>query len=212
MTSFHKWKHWQVFMATTGLIIILYIVLLFVGIAFAVSHPNPDPDELFAVFRFLPFVIFPPVILLQLWYYSIGSGLHSRLPQGVDMNVGLFRFFILVPITFFIALAILMHYIFGNIGESIAHNRPPDFIITPALPFIVLLFVLFELFTIFCMFYTFYFCAKTLKSIQLEKEATFSEYVGEFFMLWFHFIGVWIIQPRINKLIETSNSTSESGL
>lgn len=53
---------------------------------------------------------------------------------------------------------------------------------------------------IFCIFYCYQFSAKTLKSIELGRRATTEEYIGEFFMFWFNFIGVWIMQPRITNV------------
>ena len=50
-------------------------------------------------------------------------------------------------------------------------------------------------------FYAMIFAAKNLKSVELEREAKISEYLGDFFLVWFFPIGIWILQPRIHKLI-----------
>jgi hypothetical protein len=55
----------------------------------------------------------------------------------------------------------------------------------------------------FFIFYSLYFIAKELKSVELQKPVTFSDFAGEFFLLWFFPIGIWIIQPRINKIFES---------
>jgi hypothetical protein len=59
----------------------------------------------------------------------------------------------------------------------------------------------------FCIFYCFYFTAKVLKTVELQKPVTFNDYAGEFFLIWFFPIGIWFIQPRINRLF---NGTGES--
>lgn len=41
--------------------------------------------------------------------------------------------------------------------------------------------------------------AKTIKTVELQKKVTFSDFAGEFFLLWFSPIGIWILQPKINK-------------
>ncbi|WP_238388512.1 hypothetical protein, partial [Christiangramia aestuarii] len=67
---------------------------------------------------------------------------------------------------------------------------------------ILLLFIIpLHLFSMFCMFYLLYFVSKTIKTVELKRSVTFSDFVGEFFMIWFFPIGVWFIQPRINKII-----------
>ena len=50
------------------------------------------------------------------------------------------------------------------------------------------------------MFYCFYFAAKTYKSVILQREAVVSDYIGQFFMIWINIIGVWIMQPHINRV------------
>ena len=59
------------------------------------------------------------------------------------------------------------------------------------------------------MFYVFYaflhflaFPAKTLKSIELNREASLGEYIGDFFLIVFLPIGIWLLQPRIRQIIE----------
>jgi hypothetical protein len=52
------------------------------------------------------------------------------------------------------------------------------------------------------IFYAMIFAAKTLKSAELNKEAKISDYLGDFFLIWFYPIGIWILQPRIHKLIK----------
>jgi bacteriorhodopsin len=59
-----------------------------------------------------------------------------------------------------------------------------------------------HLFSMFYIFYTLYFAAKTVKTVELQREVTFSDFAGEFFLIWFYPVGVWIIQPKVNKMIE----------
>ena len=46
-----------------------------------------------------------------------------------------------------------------------------------------------------------YKAAKTIKTVELQKKVTFSDFAGEFFLLWFSPIGIWILQPKINKFV-----------
>ena len=59
-----------------------------------------------------------------------------------------------------------------------------------------------------------YFCSKTIKTVELQKEVFFGEFIGDFFGLWFYPIGIWFIQPKINKLakdkIETINDIGKT--
>lgn len=64
-----------------------------------------------------------------------------------------------------------------------------------------------HLFSMFCIFYSLYFVAKTFKTVELQRETTFSDFAGEFFMIWFYPIGIWIIQPKVNKMAESGNTS-----
>ena len=84
----------------------------------------------------------------------------------------------------------------------------PDFAIF--VPFLILM-MLGHFFTMFCLIYILYFTAKTFRSAELQREAHFSDYIGEFFLLWFHFIGVWVIQPRINAIVDGRRPAADYG-
>ena len=64
-------------------------------------------------------------------------------------------------------------------------------------------FVIFPLhmFAMFAIFYCLYFVAKTYKTVELQRTVTFSDYAGEFFLFWFFPIGIWVIQPKINAMV-----------
>jgi len=62
----------------------------------------------------------------------------------------------------------------------------------------------------FRIFYSMYFVAKTIKTAELQRKVGFGDFVGEFFLLWFYFIGVWIVQPKVNKLYGKENTTANT--
>lgn len=77
-------------------------------------------------------------------------------------------------------------------------------IVVDATPNFALLFLIIplHLFSIFCMLFALYFIAKALKSVEIMKQARFNDFIGEFFLFWFFPIGIWFLQPRINKLFD----------
>ena len=58
-----------------------------------------------------------------------------------------------------------------------------------------------HLFSMFCIIHTIYFVAKAYKIAETQRAVTFSDFVGEFFLAWFFIIGVWIMQPKINTMV-----------
>jgi hypothetical protein len=76
----------------------------------------------------------------------------------------------------------------------------PDF---SAFPFIFFIcYMLFSLVAMLAGFYQIYFLAKMVKMVELQREVRFEEYLLECVLFWFYFVGIWIIQPKINQFVE----------
>ena len=67
-----------------------------------------------------------------------------------------------------------------------------------------------RLFSMFCFLYTIYFVAKTFKTAELQKEVDFGDFAGEFFMIFFYFIRIWVFQPEINKMVESESTIADN--
>lgn len=173
-----KIKHWQLF----GLLILVPVFFQLIGIE---SLLNGDPRETFKMF---PILVILFCTIMYSWIYSIGIFMNKRLPQTVSLNLTTFRVFTFFIVTYVIMAVILMTLIFS------------DTII--AIPNMTMVFLMLHLFVMFCIFYCMWFTAKSLKSVELQRPVTFSDFAGDFLLILFFPIGVWIIQPRINKLFE----------
>lgn len=57
-----------------------------------------------------------------------------------------------------------------------------------------------------------YFVAKTITSVEMKKESHFSDYIGDFFLIWFFPVGIWFVQPRINKIILDNSESKQTEL
>jgi hypothetical protein len=53
---------------------------------------------------------------------------------------------------------------------------------------------------LFGVLYLVYFVSKNLVMAERGTPVSYDQYVGLFFLLWFFPIGIWIIQPKINRL------------
>jgi hypothetical protein len=181
MTNFLTLKHWQLF----GLLLGFPIVLQLIAFGFVIS--SNDPSTIF--------YLFPMVMILFSgtffgWLYALGTNLHKKLPSTVTMNLTRFKILLLIPFIYISFISILISGMF----ESLVAIAETDIII----------FVLIglHLFSMFCVFYCLYFNAKALKTVESQQLVTFSDFIGEFFVIWFFPIGIWILQPRINKLFD----------
>ncbi|MGZ3778262.1 MAG: hypothetical protein ACXVI9_12145 [Mucilaginibacter sp.] len=193
---FMRARHWQIFLATFGLAFVLEIILI--ANIFASLMEKPDVRVIFGYLKFLPLIIGLSTGTLFAWQWSVVMGLQKMLPAGVKLKLTQFKIFFFVPIIYFTLVFTFILTVFGHFINSVMlHNSPPDPSIFVFFPIIFPL----HLFSIFCLFYCIYFAAKTMKTVELQREVVFSDFIGEFFLFWFHFVGVWILQPRINKLI-----------
>lgn len=145
------------------------------------------------------FLLFPLVTLLCMavylgWIYTLGTQLVKKLPPGVRMNVGVFKILLAIPAVYITSIAVMI----GFLPEMPALASDED-----AMKTIQLILPL-HLFSMFCMFYSIYFNAKALRSAELKRKVSFSDFTGEFFLFWFFPVGIWLLQPRINKLFEAA--------
>ncbi len=113
------------------------------------------------------------------WLWASGTFLHSILRPELRMKTRFFRFSIIYPALYFFLF-------FATFFTS-----------KPIV--LALIFPLHALAT-FSMFYLLYFVSKNLVSAEAGKPVTFSDYAGPFFLLWFFPIGIWFVQPRLNRL------------
>ncbi|MFP9113621.1 hypothetical protein ACLI1A_06745 [Flavobacterium sp. RHBU_3] len=190
-------KHWQLFIIIFAIPMILqtgFSVYMFVNM-FAMTMKNPeDPqiiiDGISSMTRILPIILVIVTTLQFLWQYTLGTNLYKKIPEGVNLNLRLFKLSLIVPIVYLLVICFIMINISITLDESSIPN-----------PFLILI-IPFNFLTILCVVYCYYFSAKAFKSIELQRNVVFNDFIAEFFLIWFFFIGVWILQPRINKIFE----------
>jgi len=192
MHIFLRAKHWQLFLLSFGIPMLLQIVMM--GSIITGLSPNAGPDFIFSYFKFFPLIMLLFMGTMFGWFWSVATGLQSMVPAGIKMKGTLFKVFLLIPVIYITVLCITLPTLFLSPHFNNVHNPAP---ILLAFSVIVPL----HLFSMFCIFYCMYFAAKTIKTVELQREVTFSDFTGEFFLIWFFCIGIWILQPRINRLV-----------
>ena len=191
-----KAKHWQLFTLGFGIPMIIQFVVMarmFMNII-GQRHPTPSLSFMLDYFivNFVIILLFTSIILA--WNWSVVIGLQSKVPMGIGNKLKRFKAFFFIPIVYTLFLFV---FIYVSIMTFAGGGKP-----SPVFFLSFILIIPLHLFAIFCNFHTVYFVAKTFKTVELQREVSFSDFVGEFFLLWFYPIGVWILQPKINKMIE----------
>jgi hypothetical protein len=202
--KFLKAKHWQLFTLMIGIPILFQIIMMGTMISNINSETNPDPTEMFNMFKFFPVITTLCVGIFFGWFWSIAIGLQKQIPENIIMKTKKFKIFFFIPIVYIICISFYIGITFSGIMQN--GTEPSVGFIGGMVGVIVPLHLL----SMFGIFYSMYFVAKTFKTVELQKQVSFGDFAGEFFMLWFYFIGIWILQPKINKMAENKNTTANT--
>lgn len=177
---FLRAKHWQLFLPTFA-----YGVLGDVLVAW-LSTKAASPSAAVQVFAIAnALVTAPALICLLLWYWSVGSFLHSMAPANLRPSIAFFRVALLYPPIYISVFFIIVL----RVGSPL-----------------LALILPFHFFTAYCLLYNLYFLSKSLLLVEKRRFVEklrlipFSTYAGAFFLFWFFPIGIWFIQPKINRL------------
>lgn len=175
---FLRAKHWQIFSLFFG-------IFLFASAALMTSIVSTtQPNEVFGEADILygaTMVVF--TLCFVGWFWCLGSFLRAIADPALRLKIGFFRFAAIY--------ALLYMPVFFALFNGIAVHPTLLGIIFPL-----------HFFAMYCMFYLLYFVSKSLTLAEGGKPASFYDYSGPFFLLWFFPVGIWIVQPRINRLYE----------
>lgn len=188
MNFFLKGKHWHVFLALFGLPILGIIAFMLLMVLYAEGHVS-----LSAIAITITATISIALVLFVVWFYTLVEALHAKLPKGVKMNLLLFKVFLMAPVFFMLQFTVTIYKTLH--AMSIADTPDPAAVAIND-PLLIPLFLL----AMFCMFYCLLFAAKTFKSVELQREVDLPDYIAELFQLWYFPLGVWLLQPRINRI------------
>lgn len=204
-TLFLKAKHWQIFLP----VILIPLVSTFIfGLTIIISimdNPPKDFDDLYWIFYLMPFIIFISGFVHFGWLWSVITKLSGH-EYIRDMRFPLLRIklFFWIPIVYIL----LLPPVFGiTMLENLILNSAEDI---PAFISMLLFMMIMHFACIFFIMHTIFFVSKIIKSGELKREVTFSDFVGDFFLILFFPIGIWFIQPKINAILKNGRLQEES--
>ncbi|MBW1297915.1 hypothetical protein [Aquimarina litoralis] len=187
---FLKAKHWQLFIIMLGIPLVFQAYFMFNMFAEFERESHPHTEEFMSIFTIFPIMMILFTAVFFGWFWSIAIGLQKNIPQGVTMKIKKFKAFFFIPLIYINFQMVYMTGVFSGMGiNDVASSGWMVAIILPL-----------HLFSMFCIFYSMYFVAKTIKTAELQRNTRFEDFAAEFFLLWFYFIGIWIIQPKVNRL------------
>lgn len=219
---FLRSKHWMLFILIALPTILGYVFQGVYGAEFQewsadmqVNGPDMDfnPPNLYDYSIYLYGYILIMLIggLTQLgWQWTIGNDLHNQVPEGFNLKPKTFQVTIAIAGFFLLLSAFGLHQTFTWIADSLpgwVENGPPDGdggmeMMKTALTYMAGFFLI-GLVAFGCHIYNSIYVGKTLKSIEQGQPAKGGEFAGYAILSYLLIIGIWILQPKVNRLMET---------
>ncbi|MTB53207.1 hypothetical protein [Lewinella sp. W8] len=192
-------KHWQLFVLTYLPPFLLYAI--FAALIFGNIDNIDGASFAVGMTAFLPvffLVILVVTAILYGWYYMVGTRLQRKIPTEYRLDTKYFKVAFFYPLVYVFLFVIGMFALAGfgmSGGEAvISPDAEPEF------PMAFLMIIPLHLMAIASMLYCMYFIAKTIVTAERREPVRGSDFVGEFFLIWFWPIGIWFLQPRINAI------------
>lgn len=178
-------KAWQVF--------ILLVLPMFASQFYLVSNmPSPSSslrppsmEEFEALFRQTLLMTLLMVVLLLGWLLSIGFAANRRVEQNIRLNSNL-----AICCAIFAASYIALAQVIFPVPGSNSSGGVSVGVIVPL-----------HMLAMFAIFYVLGFAARNIIMAERQAKVSFFDYSGPFFLMWFFPIGLWFVQPRVNRLI-----------
>ncbi len=196
---FLRAKHWQIFLILM-VPVLIHMIIQFSLIPFGLDPETMDPIEIIPLFsRMMDIAIIFALLQIYVlfsWFWSVAITLNKKLSSEIVRKTWFFKLSIIILAIFYIGMLYQVSNIFSVLAETIKDDSLHPDIFTFIVPLFISLPIIF-----FCSIYVMGFVAKSIVMAENDEKVTLSEYIAEFFLIYFYPIGVWFLQPRINKLV-----------
>ncbi len=188
-----KLKHWHLFLIVVVIPFGIHVFNMISMFTNEILVDTTGPDLTFEYMKWMPLIMVLAYGGLFGWQWAVANKLNKHLPEGFKMNLTRFKIFFFFPLVYMVFFMAFFFLMFSG-GKDIFPEG--NFII-----FFVLIGI-FHLFSMFCLIHNIQFIAKSYKAVQLQRAVQVGDYIGEFLLIFFWFVGIWFIQPKINELVE----------
>ena len=184
MDWFLRARHWQIFL----LIFLVPVAIVLAGLIM-VSHQLSTGILFYAI----PVAIALSQVSYYGWMWAVGS----KLMPANGARVRLFRLFVFIPIV--LIVLILVFWLSGATMFSLG-----SYSVVSVLYGSLLVVLPLQMANVLTMLYCFMFVARVIKEAGSGRGAAFEDYFREFVLVALLPLGIWFLQPRVNKLYKAN--------
>ncbi len=211
-------KHWQLFVLIFGVPFIGTIIYMFVLFGRIISMAQQGVNDPFFVFdiygSFLPWMAIPMVftLFLYLWMQTI-TDKATEVVEEYNPKKWMYRIALYMPYIFTIFWVVLMGLVFGSMADEFRDLDQGQADMPPAsffqmfgamfmiIPIAIVVFIL--------QIYAILETGRAAKTLQERRKTTYGESVLEIILVWFNFVGVWILQPKFEESLSKDKYVDE---
>jgi hypothetical protein len=172
-----KLKHWQIFLLSWGPLTTVLVILFKV------------PDLILAYF---PFVLAAFLIGLAnsfAWVWIVVVELNKVL---TTINTRLFKIAFWIPFVYIWAfIAFMLFNLFVRKVKSLNQQQVE-----------VVILIAWAVLSVCCIIYGLVFIGRIIKAVELNRKPSIKEHVLESLLMLFPPLGLWVLQPKLNKIID----------
>lgn len=176
MSKILKLKSWHVF----GVMIILPVLFVLFGVVIS---------KLTGIMILSPLLSFFGVLIMMITYYGwiwvAGTVTHQQGGQDNPLKLNVFRILFLLALLFLVILTPILR----------TSLKAEDLFLADAV----------QLIAVVSFFYCIYFVSKSLRMIEEQRGLKSGYLFLDFFLIWILPIGIWVIQPRMNKVLSVED-------
>jgi len=175
ISYFVRAKAWQIM-----------VVLLILFASFQYLYGNFSVENNHITVISIKLIIISFLVVFIGWLFSIGIFLNNKIENIIKPKMHMFYLAIIIQVMNY---AFYMFYFFDRFIED-RNMQSIHFMMMQTSNFVAF----------FCMIYIMFFIAKNLVMAEENKIIKVSDYFKEFILLLFYAVGIWFIQPRINRI------------
>jgi hypothetical protein len=191
MKDFLKFKPGDIIIVTIGLPLALGLGLKL----FMKGYNNPALED-----KLIFVILMIGVSAFIGWLWAAVIGLQDKIPRTVKRNVKLFKATQLVPFIYVVVLVLLV--LLDSPAEMNTALKSGAPVVNKTMDMVSQAFMVLNTLSVACIVYGLFYVAKTVKMAELQRKVYFLDFAGIFLLICVFPVGIWIVQPKINKMME----------